>query len=65
MKFSTWWRRHRVSVLGYLAAAIPSLLTIEELIPDGQRKYWTAAGVLIGLAIARTGHTISKQEPRP
>lgn len=65
MKFTTWWRRRGVMVLGYLAAAIPSLLTIEGLIPDPQRKYWTAAGVLLGLAIAQLGHTISKQETRP
>lgn len=61
MKFTTWWARHRVSVLGYIAAAVPALKVIPDLIPDKQLKWWDAAAILAGLAIARTGHVISKE----
>jgi len=64
MKLLTFWRRNRYAVLGYIAAAIPSLKVIEGLIPSGHMKWWDAAAILAGLAIARTGHTISKQEPK-
>lgn len=64
MKFiSRIWRNHGTKVLGYVAAAIPALLTVEGLIPDGQRKYWTAAGVLLGLLIVQRGHSNTASKP--
>lgn len=64
MKFTTWWFRHRNALLGYVAAAIPGLLAIDDLIPKTQEKYWLAAGLLTGLAIARFNYT-NQQGPKP
>jgi hypothetical protein len=61
-----FWRGHGTKVLGYVAAAIPSLLTIQGLIPMERRKWWEAAGILIGLLIVHRGHQNSantKAEP--
>lgn len=64
MKFlASIWKDHGTKVLGYLAAAIPALLTVEGLIPDPQRKYWTALGVLLGLLIVQRGHSNGKTQP--
>ena len=50
------WKSHGTKILGYLAAAIPALLTIQGLIPSHRRMYWEAAGILIGLLIVHRGH---------
>jgi hypothetical protein len=51
-----FWRAHGTKVLGYVAAAIPSLMTIQGLIPALQRKWWEAAGILVGLMVVHRGH---------
>lgn len=57
MKFiARFWKGHGTKILGYFAAAIPALLTIQGLIHADRRKYWEAAGILIGLLIVHRGH---------
>lgn len=63
MRFSTWWRRHGIAILGYAAAAIPALLEVQDLIPPTHAMYWKAAGILAGLAIARQNYT-NQQGPK-
>lgn len=51
-----FWKNHGTKILGYFAAAIPAMLTIQGLIPAERRMYWEAAGILIGLLIVHRGH---------
>lgn len=60
MNFSTWWRRHGVAILGYVAAGIPIALGIDGVIVDPHRKWWLLAGGLTGLVISRTSYTNQK-----
>lgn len=61
MKFSTWWRRHRNGILGFVAAGIPLALGIEGVIPKAQEPYWLLAAGLTGLAISKFNY--SNQAP--
>lgn len=57
-----YWRGHGTKILGGLAAIIPGLLGIDQLIPASQTKYWLAAGVVIGALTIQRGFSNSKQE---
>lgn len=57
MKFSTWWRRHGVALLSFVAGVIPGLLGIKDLIPEGHVKYWYAVGIIVAALIGRQSYT--------
>lgn len=64
MRFSTWWRRHGIAILGYIAAAIPITLGVDGIVFEPHRKWWLLAGGLTGLAISRLSYT-NQQGPKP
>lgn len=55
-----YWKAHGTKILGAVQATIPSLLSIDGLIPAGHVKWWMAAQVLLGLATVIRGFTNTK-----
>lgn len=72
---SSWkatWRAHGTKILGSVQAVIPSILSIKDLIPEWQVKYWMLAQVLLGLGTVVRGLTNTRanaaviaQDPPP
>lgn len=65
MRRKNWFARHSVTFLGIAAGVIPGFLGIQDLIAEPHKKYWLAAGVLIGVLTTQQGLAKAKQEKQP
>ena len=60
------WTNHGTKVLGAVQAVqaiIVGLLGIQGLIPQADVKYWSAAGVVLGILTVRRGYQNSAALP--
>ncbi len=60
MTLGRFYRKHGTKVLGYLVTAIPIVLSVEEVIPPTQKKWWILASALLGPLVVARGHENSK-----
>lgn len=60
VRLQQWWDGHGTKLLGTAAVIVNGLQTISGLIPEADKPYWAAAGVVFGALTINRGFSNSK-----